>query len=593
MSRNALQFAIALFGVSAAYFLYTLIAVPAIEGSAVKPQTPRRVQADASPTQSLVNRGIIKGLLPSDSWEHQSCKVLETQQGLVLFQDYELGTDGQATVKPFTLIATGKRRMLDDSAEPSPSDPPPVLLRSPDGAILKFASKGKSGGFDFGNLAGGQLPGQVEITRQRTAPGAEDDLELHATNVQIDGAQIITPHDVEFRYGRSRGTGRNLRIELKPDDDKPSANLISVRGMKSLELAELYELVIETQVDANTKGTPENSRTSFTNLNEQTSFPSYESAEVEDNAAKWARVNVTCQGAFRFDFEKSVATFYDRVHVLHLNADAEDDTLDCQQLDLTFSHAFFPNKRDLIPGTPRHRPKIKSVVAHGQPAILQIGERQAVARGSYLEYDIASRKTVLKDEREVSLTDPFHKITAPHLEYTMGEAGRIGVGWASGPGRVEKFAQPDDAGFVVSWQTEMNVRPHEGKTAISLYEQARVVIGARDSFEAGELHLWLWEIPLETNEVDQQPNKPRWQWLPAQLLATEAVDFNAAQVIGRTNELQAFWPNRSADNAGTNSTRPSFAEQKQGNAFGDGNRPNDQFASQPESPQWKVNTDQA
>ena len=49
-----------------------------------------------------------------------------------------------------------------------------------------------------------------------------------------------------------------------------------------------------------------------------------------------SEVNVTCQGPFRFDFQKSVATLEDRVDIVHNNLDGPGDQLNCDRLQIYF-----------------------------------------------------------------------------------------------------------------------------------------------------------------------------------------------------------------------------------------------------------------
>ena len=116
----------------------------------------------------------------------------------------------------------------------------------------------------------------------------------------------------------------------------------------------------------------------------------------------------------------------------------------------------------------------------------------------------------------------------------------MGIGWAPGPGQIEKFASDKEVGFVANWGSEMNVRPHDGKIAISLYERADIAVGNNDAterFASDELHLWLWqfkeELPLQ---------KPKTKLLPAKLLGNGRVTFATKRISGETNRVQTFWP---------------------------------------------------
>ena len=201
--KSIFHFSLALCVVAVAYGAYSTFAVPAIEGNAEAPRDVlHTVQHRQEPHGSNHSRTLIAKYLPENGWERSGCKILETQHGLVLFKEYELTNDNQIVVEPLTLIVgESKEEYLESTKQKHP-----VLLRTDSKAILFFEANEKSGtGLNFGNLVGGQLPGDVEITQRESAPGANDEIYLHVHNIQIDDTTIITPHDVHFRFGKSYG----------------------------------------------------------------------------------------------------------------------------------------------------------------------------------------------------------------------------------------------------------------------------------------------------------------------------------------------------------------------------------------------------
>jgi hypothetical protein len=564
--RAIFQFSTALLCVAVAYGTYSLLAVPWIEGTG---QVTRKVtQTSHVGEQSagtLLSTTLVERYLPEDCWERTGCKILETRHGLVLFKDYEMNEKNQVVVSPFTLIATengaqADPESLDDDAEGiaerGGETKPPILLRTASKAILFFEKK-QSDSLSFGNLIGGQLPGDVEITRAASSPVANDAIYLRVHNIQIDDSAIITPHKVDFRFGGSHGSGRNLQLKFKSAPSPQGKSLKSITGITWMELAELDELYIETDQGSSLNQSPLKlsdqrppaSETAASISTGQSDYPVTRFGSIDRSKENWKRANVRCKGAFQFDFDKSVATFFDRVKVELLNEGADPDTLTAQQLDLYFDGKFFPDDETAEQGAEatavdasltkeKRKPQISKIVARGIPAELNLALQQANCKAEYLEFDVPSQKIVLSDSRSVHLRDPLHQINAPRLEYTLGEEGRIGVGWAPGPGRMEKFARDDEKGFVATWGVEMNVRPHDGKTAVSLYERAQIQVGDEQSFAANELHFWMWEFQDPSDLADA----PKHRVLPAKILSTGNVVFETANLSGSASQIQGFWP---------------------------------------------------
>ena len=96
--------------------------------------------------------------MPPDSWEFDQPKVLETDEGTLFFQDYKTRADGSMELSPLTLIMYPNGRPDDQDSRPSDATSErqtrPVIMRAPDGAVLRFED-----GLDLtqakGRLAGG------------------------------------------------------------------------------------------------------------------------------------------------------------------------------------------------------------------------------------------------------------------------------------------------------------------------------------------------------------------------------------------------------------------------------------------------------
>jgi len=230
----------------------------------------------ATPFEALIARHF-----PPEAWQVQRPKVAEYDGYVFLFRDYRQLPDGAVELKPCTLVILPKG--FDESASaavsgsssgsgavappasltaappksssadgtqigdmgggssglgdppgwtdpsaplpPQGSSPPrdaPVIVAAEGGALLQFDGNTAAARGRFGRFLGGRLPGEVRVTRPESFPGAGDAMSLTTRNIQIDAQRIWTPHDVQFRYGASYGSGRDLVVTLAPPAD-PSA----------------------------------------------------------------------------------------------------------------------------------------------------------------------------------------------------------------------------------------------------------------------------------------------------------------------------------------------------------------------------------
>src|SRR4029077_5101340 len=88
-----------------------------------------------------------------------------------------------------------------------------VILRA-EQAFLQFDSAVDLSRGKLGKLLGGTLDGPIRIESGATRPEGGDDLLITTHDVQMIENRIVTPNEVDFRFGPSYGHGRNMRIDL-------------------------------------------------------------------------------------------------------------------------------------------------------------------------------------------------------------------------------------------------------------------------------------------------------------------------------------------------------------------------------------------
>lgn len=538
---------------------YALLAVPRIEPSVRLRTTDASYDAPQDTTTGLMqqHREKVEHLFPPGSWQLQNPKVLETEHGTLVFKDYKPLPDGRMELKPLTLI------VYAGSNTQGKAPPRPLLLDAPDGAILQFDAATDPARADFGRLTGGLLAGEIRIYSPPTTPAANDALQITTRNVQLDERRIWTPHAVNFRYGPSYGSGRDLVVTLTPAEKGGKRRSgPAIEGVKTLELVHVDKFHFEMTAD--------------------TALPGKKLVKPVSGAVPApkplpAPVEVTCQGPFLFDFEQHIASFEDAVDVIRLNPDGPSDQLTCQLLSIYLRPKGSTGESA---AETTDKPKtnlaleVDRVVAVGHPVVLRAPSMGATARGQRLEYHFNTRRVVLADNDRVTLHDERFDVEARQIEYEMAESGGLGRMWAAGPGnlRVRKAeglakkttgrlrapiapiaARADSnapAMFVASWQKELRLRPHQGQHVVSLIEGASVNVPLTGGFNADEIHLWLNEIPRAPSAT-KSSNKPqfgsgKFEIQPDRMLALGHVKILAEQLDGDTGRLEVWFRNSPA-----------------------------------------------
>jgi len=197
-----------LFALSAmivAYTAYARMAVPFLEGPAnvIRRQN---VALDHSETSDILDKSHLPSLIPANAWELESCKTLLTPQGTVYFQEWTpIDDQGNYLLEPFTIVMNDPVNKIHNySADEDPTEkiPTPIVLRSEEGARLKFSKPltARSGEGDI-EMESAQLDGQVTVYRPSLDGNEEDELRVVTSNIQINRSHIFTLSDVYFSFG--------------------------------------------------------------------------------------------------------------------------------------------------------------------------------------------------------------------------------------------------------------------------------------------------------------------------------------------------------------------------------------------------------
>jgi hypothetical protein len=531
---------------------YALAVAPLLE----PPPIVRREAAPQAPVlPAATTRADLERLFQPPAWELDSPKVLETEHFTLLVKDYQPTPDGRLELTPCTLIFYMAGSKTPDG-KPEPRRP--IVLQAPQGAMLQFDRPLNIAKAEFGRVLGGRLEGDIKIFSPATAPGAGDDLELQTRNVQLDKDRVFTPHEVQFRYGESFGSGRSLQIALMPKDPEDPSGKSGIGGVQSLTLESIDRLRLATGGSGLGAGL----------------LPGTAQSKGKENTP----LEVTCTGPFVFDVLQNVAMFDERVLVERIHANAPADTLRCDRLLLHLGEpedgtgplvadtsAAVPVEKDRIKDNPARSDdppvRLQRIVAIGRPAELSAPSSATAASAARIEYVAAERKLALVPSQEVpkvSLRQEGNDFQAKQLDYEIASPGRLGKLWAAGPGQV-KLVQGSGAEqqtVVARWEKSLHLAPdpQAGEMpghVLSLVEKASVDVLPLGQFAANELHVWLLEVPQLGNNLSREPGRgdktqarTRTSIVPSRLLATGEVRCDAPQIHAETGRLEAWFVNQ-------------------------------------------------
>lgn len=524
-----------------AYFAYRLALVPFIEPAA-KPRADAAEMAVAPEADTRTEQ--LQSLFPPGSWERDRPKVLDTDRAVLLLRHIRELDQYRLELTPCTAI-------LFSGGGDDRQGARPVILQAAQGAVLTFDEPVNLARGQIGHLARGSLPGAVTIRSPESRPGAGDQLEVVTRNVQMTRDRIEAPQPIQFRYGQSYGSGRDLIIYLTtPAKIGPagggtqgknrtptvaSAELVHVDRIR-LQLDNPRELApnANAQVDAQAASKSDSKSGVKTKIQAKPAPPS-------------VQLEITCQGPFKFDLAGKVATFQDQVEVLRVPTDGALDQLSCHKLSLYFATSPGRAKsgdKERGSGTPDLQGlHVERVQALGSPAVLRAPSYLATLRAELFEYNFLTRQVRIEDRQKLLLHYQQYDVEAKQLEYQFAAGGGLGRLRSQGPGHAygtlpAKAERPNEAGatFEATWNDRVILQPHQGDHALSLLGGGTLRVLGEGEFAARDLHLWIHESP----DPQAPPGKPRFRYRPLRMLAEGDVRVDSWQLAGTTQRAETW-----------------------------------------------------
>jgi len=477
LNRTAGSFAILLI----AYWLYVLLAVPWIEPSVDWSRREGISESDRLGGGSLVDAQMeqIGGLFPPDAWERKNPKILETDRAKILLEQYRNLTDRCMEITKCTIVFPYEGAAVDEAQRLRQS----IVLQAPGGAVLHFDRPLDINRLNGSRFERGRFRGPVVIRSDWKQPGADDDLWIATADVELTQQNVSTASPVEFRWGRHFGRGRGMTIKLQnappnPDAEQPAMNVL---GVEWFEIEHVERLCLDVG----------------------------EAAAARAGGSGPMPVEITCQGPFRFDVLKHVASFQDRVDVRKVNPQGPADQMACDRLSLHFKPRSEKPSSDRAIGKAKSGAKPPDPLAlepwrraaEGNPVVVTAPSRKehggtVLARGEKLEYDLTADAIELKGGREVFLQQGPNVIHAQSLLYRAADGAGLGRLFAQGPGRLQGQS-PDrpDQRLEVVWQGVVRIDPQDGLHVVSILDGGALQCPGIGSLQASEIYFWMAETP--------------------------------------------------------------------------------------------------
>ena len=518
--------------------LYRLAVVPLVEprvkgASLGQELSPAAVAAAKSRVDGRLAQ--VSQLFAPGSWELDGPNMLESRQMRLLFKDYRRMSqdpdDPRVQLIPCTLI------LLPDTSGAEGAKPGrTVVFRAPQGAVLEFDEP-----FDLSKqerpsrLVGGSLRGQVTIRGTATTPEADDEVEIVTRDVELKEMEITTAEAVQFRYGRSSGSGRAMEIRLLPGA-KGSEQGPNIGGIDTIRLDRDVKLKLEGLAGGLIPGPPVPGA-----ARPDGSAPGGAAAASTpaDGAEEPAPVLVSCRGSLCMNVSANVISLEDHVDVVRTLPGGAHDQLACELLAVVLG-------RDEKPGTMSAGLKPVEIQAKGTPVVARSTSAGLEARAMRLGYEIATRRIVLDGEEPVSLVLQETEMEARSIDYTPGPPGDPGTLMAVGPGWL-RARTADMPPLSARWQKWLRLRPDGAEHVASLAGEADVHVETQGRLKAGEIHLWLALTPgAPPSAAPSRLPAGMAGVKPSRMLARSMVEIDVQQLTARTDKLEMWFKHEAA-----------------------------------------------
>ncbi|MEZ6095992.1 MAG: hypothetical protein R3C03_17510 [Pirellulaceae bacterium] len=523
----------------AAYYGYSLIVVPQIEGGQQKYQNTTVANRSSSSNAEETAEPRLASLesLPADAWERGICKRIEINEGTILFKDWVQNDDGTVEVFPFTLVINESSRRKQPTY-PTPPPANPIVVRAAERAILVFDRPIRIGASKGEKLESCLLKGDVHLFRAARQPGDEDAFNIWTANVQLTPKRIVALEKVQFEFGSNSGIGRNLMIDL---DHGPSGNLIrsnfeTIEGFSRMELA-----FVE--------------RIRFVPANKASDQGKTEAAGAPEGKLNQAPIDVTCSGPFVFDFDQAMAEFSKDVVVTRIDGFRDQVLADSLKL-------LFEKQANRGPGGESDSTmKLSTLEIDGFPSKLNLPSQNASVVAESLVYDVTHNEIKARDSNKVTVEQSGQIFEARQVQYRIRPQGRLGPLIAEGAGRLYKpKSQSNPNGINLVWSSHLTIEPRADRHHVHIEGNVVADLPSETRLSGNVVELWLVE---QMTQHASEPGRSRWDYQPVEVIVDGNVAFDAQQLHGTTELLKLIWEQTSSTALGSVNPLPLLEQKRQ------------------------------
>jgi len=517
---------LAFLAVAICYVLYDTLVVPRIEPLSKLDAVSTTPVPRATATEfRLMQQQLLRTWFGPDDWEiTQAAKILQTPQGILVLQHYQPMPDGALHLFPCTLIFLPRGDQV-----PAETQSEAMILRAPEGAVLRFDRPVNLAENDVGRPVGGRLPGPVTIVSAGKSAGPEDDLHLATRDLELNQDRVTTSAEVQFHYGPQQGRGTGLTLELLKSEQ-------SYAGIRVLQLQKAVSFQLQRpEKTTGAEVLPPSAAPIVPGLGLSPGPPVFLDPKRSEPRLVGARPilaepmlwDIQCAGPFRFHFVDQSATFHERVQIVQKRAIGPSDRLTCTRLDLFF-RSRPPEKsttknanQEKVESIPRPSGmaglsgnlELRKCFARGTPVRLDAPSQGLAMECEQLEWDAGSRTLKLRMQpttseaapsgapaavRQVLLQQGPSQMKAASVQAQLDEQNEFLAAELIGPGEFQ-FVDPKQP-FFARWDDRLTLVPEGQYRKLSLWKRARIEVPDLASLQAEAIHLWLLKLtPPGTN----------------------------------------------------------------------------------------------
>lgn len=555
LTHAAFAFAVTAF----AYQAYVVGVAPFIEPARADEATDARVSLP-EPSSLHKHRDLLAAYFPPEHWSLQEAPMtIESGHAMIVVDDYRQSNDGKLRIGQCVMIYFPQGRKLG-AAPPRNA----IVLEAPHGAVLQMDSAGSSG---FGKIQWGELQGRVRIYSDMNQAGPGDDLHIVTSALRLNESGLNTREAVELQLGQHRGRGRGLEIRRASSDSaKPSRGMLS--DLDTLEITSEVTVALDVGRVKLLNRQPSR-RPEELSLGRPKGGPAAKQPDVVAGARATPPIRIRCDGAFRFDFANSKASFLQNVVARQIHADGTLDQLLADEVNLYLIKDAAREESDAESGSSKLGGGLKAgtLEAKGSPVSLKAPSQRASMRGERVRIEFPQRRVTVDGGDEVTLSYQGSEIHAPMVRYQsppqdsnqrIGEMSARGRGWLKAVVDQRRPKEP----LEVSWSTSMRIDRASGQPVLSVIGRPRLRMPGVGRLMADQIYVFLRERLREDQGQPERSPEPfdEGPAVAADRLAAQGnVSIDSPELNCRVNELtlwMKYLPPR--DSAG----RPATSEAK-------------------------------